>query len=208
MIRLSPRPGAAFTLAADGDQRQQANREVVSGHLGISSDWATIRQVHGQRVVEVRSSGQAPGEADGIFTRVSGLPVAVMSADCAAVVVGGPGGVGAAHAGWRGVAAGVVAALVEEMKAAGVAPSWAVVGPFIMPCCFEVGPEVARRFPGQVSVSRRGRTSVDLGGALGEQLGDLPTRWSQRCTLHQQGSFSYRRDATSQRMAAIGWVVQ
>lgn len=206
MIRPLPWPGAAFTLAANGDQRKQANREVVSQDLGIASNWATIRQVHGKRVAEVSDSGPVAGEADAIFTRVTGLPVAVMTADCAAVVMGGPQAVGAAHAGWRGVEAGVVPALVQEMKAAGVAPDWAVVGPFIMPCCFEVGPEVACRFPGQVTVSRRGRTSVDLGGALGDQLGDLPTWWARRCTLHQQGSFSYRRNATPQRMAAIGWV--
>lgn len=206
MIRPPLWPGAAFTLAADGDQRQQSTREVVSDDLGISSDWATVRQVHGKRVVEVTGPGPAAEEADAIFTTVAGLPVAVMTADCAAVLVGGTGGVGAAHAGWRGVEAGVVPALVEEMKAAGAGPSWAAVGPFIMGCCFEVGPEVARRFPGRVTLSRRGRTSVDLGGSLAEQLGDLPTWWSQRCTLHQQGSFSHRRDATSQRMAAIGWV--
>lgn len=206
MIQPLPWPGAAFTLAANGDQRQQATREVVSADLGISSEWATLRQVHGERVVEVTASGQVAGGADALFTRVAGLPVAVMLADCAAVVVGGPEGVGAAHAGWRGVEGGVVPALLEGMRSVGVAPSWAAVSPFIGPCCFEVGPEVARRFPRQVTVSRRGRTSVDLGAALAEQLGDLPTWWSQRCTLHQHGSFSHRGNGTVERMAAIGWV--
>lgn len=206
MIRSAPWPGVAFTLAVDGDQRRQAAREAVSAGLGISSEWATVRQVHGNRVVEATGSGLAEGEADAVFTKVAGLPVAVMTADCAAVVVGGESGVGVAHAGWRGAEAGVVACLVNEMRSAGVTLRWAAVGPFIGPCCFEVGPEVAARFPGQVTLSRGGDTSVDLGDALGEQLGDLPTWWSGRCTLHQSGCFSHRRNATIRRMAAIGWM--
>jgi hypothetical protein len=208
MIQPLPGRGAAFTLAADGDQRQQATREVVSADLGISPEWATLRQVHGNRVVEVAVSGQVAGGADGLFTKVAGLPVAVMAADCAAVLVGGSEGVGAAHAGWRGVEAEVVPALMGEMRAAGIAISWAAVSPFIGSCCFEVGPEVARRFPCQITLSLGGHTSVDLGAVLAEQIGDVPTWWSQRCTFHQQGSFSHRRNGTVKRMAAIGWVGQ
>lgn len=207
MIQPLPWPGAAFTVAANGDQRRQATRELVSAELGIPSEWATVRQVHGKQVAEVTGSGPAEWEADALFTKQAGLPVAVMAADCAAVVVGGSGGVGVAHAGWRGVVAGVLASLMGRMHSAGIALSWAAVGPFIGPCCFEVGPEVAARFPGMVTVSRQGGTSVDLGAALGEQLGDLPTWWSQRCTVHQPGCFSHRRNGSSQRMAAIGWVV-
>ncbi|MCQ3802621.1 MAG: polyphenol oxidase family protein [bacterium] len=206
MIRPLPWPGAAFTLAADGDQRIPRCRQIVAGKLGISPEWATVRQVHGNRAVEATRSGVVE-EADAVFTKVKGLPVAVMAADCAPVVVGGPAGVGVAHCGWRGVVAGVLSSLVDKMQSNGITPSWAAVGPFIGPCCFEVGPEVAARFPRQVSRTRIGQTSVDLGGALGEQLGDLPTWWSQRCTLHEPGCFSYRRNASSQRMAAIAWVI-
>lgn len=205
MIRPLRRPGAAFTLEADGDQKDPKMREKVSSKLGISSHWATVRQVHGRRVMEVTGPG-TDGEADGLFTRTAGVPVAVMAADCAGVVVGGPGGVGVAHAGWRGVEAGVVTALLAAMRSGGVAPSWAAVGPFIGPCCFEVGPEVARRFPSQGALSRRGRLSVDLGGALSRQLGEIPTWWSERCTVHQPGCFSHRRDRAGERMAAIGWI--
>ncbi len=206
MIRPLQRPGAAFTLKADGDQKNPAMRESISLKLGISSDWATVRQVHGTRVVEVGGPGLVEKEADALFTRVAGLVVAVMAADCAGVVVGGKGGVGVAHAGWRGVSAGVVASLMKAMRSVRVAPAWAAVGPFIGPCCFEVGPEVARRFLRQGALSRQGKPSVDLGGALAEQLGDLPTWWSERCTVHHPGCFSYRRDRTSGRMAAVGWI--
>ena len=193
-------------MADDGDQRQQDNRAAVSARLGISAEWATVQQVHGSEVVEVSGPGQVQEGADALFTRVAGLPVAVMAADCAAVLVGGSDGVGAAHAGWRGIVDGVVGTLKGVMQSAGITPTWAAVGPFIGPCCFEVGPEVANRFPGRVTRSLLGETSVDLGGALGEQLGDLPTWWSRRCTLHQPGCFSHRRDASLRRMAAIGWL--
>lgn len=181
-------------------------RGIVSERLGISSDWATVRQVHGTSVVEVVGPGHLAGGADGLFTTKVGLPVAVMAADCAGVVVGGDGGVGVAHAGWRGVAAGVVRSLLGTMRSGGVEPTWAAVGPFIGPCCFEVGPDVSRRFLSQRAASRRGRLSVDLGGALAEQLGDVPTWWSERCTVHQPGCYSHRRDRALKRMAAIGWV--
>lgn len=190
----------------DGDQRDPANRVAVSSALGISDDWARVKQVHGNRVIEIEQPGPFTQPADALFTKRAGLPVAVLSADCVAVVMGGAGGVGVAHAGWRGTEAGVVTALKRQMRSAGIELDWAAIGPFIESCCFEVGSEVAIRFPGHISRSRRGRTSVDLGGAIKEQLEDLPTWWSKRCTLHQPGSFSYRRDQTSQRMAAVGWI--
>ncbi len=206
MIQPSPWPGAAFTLARAGDQRNPVNRTAVSSRLGISREWATVKQVHSNRVVEVTVPGPVSVEADGLFTRTSGLPIAILTADCAAVMMGGVGGVGAAHAGWRGMAAGVVRALRKKMQSSGIVLDWAAVGPFIGPCCFEVGPEVAEQFPDQIGQSRQGMTSVDLGGAAREQLDDLPIWWSDQCTLHQPGCFSYRRDQTAERMAAVGWV--
>ncbi len=205
MIRPIPWPGAAFTRAVDGDQRNRANRAAASAVLGISGDWARVKQVHSNRVVEVTASGLAAEKADGLFTKVPGLPVSVLTADCLAVVIGGAGGVGAAHAGWKGMAAGVVANLGKRMRSAGIHLAWAAVGPFIGPCCFEVGPEVAVRFPKQVTRSRRGEIAVDLGRAAAEQLDDLPIWWSERCTLHQSGCFSHRGGGTPRRMAAIGW---
>ena len=133
MIQPLPCPGAAFTIESDGDQREQANREVVSAALGVSAEWATVYQVHGNRVVEVEVEGPGPVrmEADALFTRVPGLVVAVVTADCVAVVVGGTAGVGVAHAGWRGIAAGVVGGMVKAMRSVGLNLDWAAVGPFI-----------------------------------------------------------------------------
>lgn len=203
---IHPRAGVAFSLAAQGDQRQNlAARTVVSDLLGISPDWATVHQVHGRRVVQVDGAGDF-GEADAIFTRQAGLPIAVFTADCAGVVIGASEAVGVAHAGWRGAAGGVVPALLAAMERAGVVPRWAAIGPTIGSCCFEVGPEVAARFPGNVGSTSWGSTSVDLAGALVGQLGNLELWQAGVCTLHDEGSFSHRRNSAVDRMAAVAWV--
>jgi copper oxidase (laccase) domain-containing protein len=203
---IQPRQGVAFSEADDGDLRHDvAARHALARRLAISPHWATLGQVHGGRVVEVSGPGDQ-GEADAMFTRVGGLPLAVFTADCAGVVVHGAGGVGVAHAGWRGAIAGVVAALFEAMTAAGAPPRHAFLGPTIGPCCFEVGDEVAARFPGDRSFTTWGTGSVDLPGALLRQLGDLPVWQDGRCPYEDGRLFSHRRGRSIERMAALGWL--
>lgn len=203
---ISPFPGAAFTTAADGDQRSDdAARRRTAAALGIAGSWATVRQVHGAAVVEARGPGDQ-GEADALFTRRAGLPLAVFTADCLGVVVAADRGMGVAHAGWRGLAAGVVEALVGAMEAAGLEPQRAAIGPSIGPCCYEVGTVVATRFPTRLAETTWGTRSVDLAGAAVDALAGLPVVAVGACTLHAPGSFSHRRDATTARMAAIGWL--
>ncbi len=176
----------------------------MSERLGVAEEWATVTQVHGRGVVRVERPGPA-GEGDALFTTVPGLVLAVFTADCLGVVLGRPGMVGVAHAGWRGLSAGVLEALVDEMTSAGGAPTSAEIGPGIGPCCFEVGPEVAARFPEDVSTTGWGTTSVDLVAAARRRLHPIHVESDGRCT-HCQGGFSHRRDATRDRMAALGWV--
>jgi copper oxidase (laccase) domain-containing protein len=126
-------------------------------------------------------------------------------ADCFPVIVEGAGGVGIAHAGWRGTSAGVVPALLQAMRGAGVGPVRAAIGPGIGPCCFEVGPEVAARFPGRVAATTWGTTSVDLRGALLDQLDGLEVWVAEACTMSGEGFHSYRRDGTPLRQAAVAW---
>ncbi|NND84935.1 MAG: polyphenol oxidase family protein, partial [Acidimicrobiia bacterium] len=131
MIRLL---GAAFTTAADGDQLDDVHRAAVSARLGISADWALAMQVHGASAAIATSPGPA-GAVDGLVTTEPDLPIAVRTADCAGVVLHGHGSVGVAHAGWRGAAAGIVPAVVEEMAVLGAPPLRGVIGPHIGPCC-------------------------------------------------------------------------
>lgn len=205
MIRA---PGApvAFSEAVDGDQRgDPAARARLARELGVSDSWATASQVHGASVLEVDSPGDS-GEGDALWTTRPGLPLAVFTADCFGVVLTAPDAVGVAHAGWRGVTAGVVAALRERMAGAGRAPDGAWVGPGIGSCCFEVGGEVVDRLPGHARVTTWGSQSIDLAAAIREQLGGIEPGFVGGCTRHDARWLSHRRDATTGRMAAIGWL--
>jgi copper oxidase (laccase) domain-containing protein len=116
---LSPGyPGVAFTTADEGDIRgNPAERVVVAERLGIPQQWAVADQVHGRVVVRAETPVNH-GEADALFTTRTDLPLAVFTADCLGVALISEGAVGVAHSGWRGVAAGVVPALLEAMTRA------------------------------------------------------------------------------------------
>lgn len=206
MIRAPGPGGVVFSESQDGDLASdlQARARLSSG-LGIGDRWATLNQVHGNLVHRITGPGPA-GDGDALWTTVPGLPLAVFTADCHGVVLAGAGAVGIAHAGWRGVEAGVVTALIAEMTGAGVAPAAAAVGPGIGPCCFEVGPEVAARFPGHTSTTTWETESVDLAGAIRDQLAGLDIWVAAPCTFHDEGLFSYRRDGTKKRLASIAWI--
>ncbi len=196
----------AFTTASDGDVRvDTVARASVSSTLGMSERWATVSQVHGDRLLVVDHPGAA-GEADAILTTAPGLPVAVFTADCIGVVVEGDGAVGVAHAGWRGARAGVVDRLVDGFTSVGVEPRTATLGPHIRSCCFEVGPEVAGEFGDHVGETTWGTPSVDLAGYLTSRLVGLDVADFGVCTMCGEDGFSHRRDATPSRMAAVGWL--
>ena len=205
MIRHPGKHGVAFSQASDGDQKDPENRAALAGMLGISDEWAHVRQVHGATVHRVDSAGPA-GDGDAIWTSASQLPVAVFTADCFGVVVGSDDAVGVAHAGWRGAVAGVVATLIGDMESHGFAPIWSALGPGIDDCCFEVGPEVAERFPGHTSQTTWGTRSVNLRGAVKDQLGDLPLWNVESCTYSDEGWFSYRRRSASERLVTLAWL--
>ena len=118
----------------------------------------------------------------------------------------GPRGVGIAHAGWRGASAGVVGALRRAMDREGIAAERACIGPGIRSCCFEVGPEVLARFQGHHASTTWGTPSVDIVGALRDELAGLEIIESGECTRCGVGYFSHRRDGTRDRMAGVAWL--
>ena len=180
----------------------------VSMSIGIQPEWATIRQVHGAAVLEVARPGRA-GVGDALVTRAIGLPLAVLTADCGGIVLESDGAVGVVHAGWRGVAAGVVAeaaGYLEGLSEGRKRVSRAAVGPLIGPCCFEVGDEVVERLGGWQSTTRWGTTSVDLGEAIRAQVPGASWWSADACTRCGEGWFSFRATGTESRMAAIGWM--
>ncbi|MCI0424585.1 MAG: polyphenol oxidase family protein [Actinobacteria bacterium] len=206
MIRPPVGAGAAFSEAGDGDVRNDPTaRGGLSRRLGIATEWATLRQVHGAHVVEAVGPGPQ-GEADAIWTTRNGLPVGVFTADCFGVVLHADDAVGVAHAGWRGARSGVVSRLAAVMSEAGHAPRRAMVGPGIRACCFEVGLEVAEHFPGAQTTTTWGTLSVDLPAVIVTQLGGLDVDVIEGCTRHEDRFFSHRRDGTRQRQTALGWI--
>lgn len=149
------------------------NRRRVLAALGLLPDrLGTAGQVHGAEVASVSAPGHAVG-CDVLVTRTPGLAIAVTSADCLPILLVSPGAVAAAHAGWRGIAAGAPRAALAALCAAGGVPPGRVeahFGPCIRPCCYEVGAEVAHRFP-DAAVSRvGGALRLDLAAAARLQL--------------------------------------
>ena len=205
MIRPSV-AGVAFGTAADGDPRiDDVARAAVSSSLGIASEWAWVRQVHGAVVVEPEGAGIGD-EADALITMNPALPIAVSVADCLPVALICDGAVGIAHAGWRGAAGGVVGATIAALVAGGHQPHTAVIGPGIGPCCFEVGDEVADRFPGHRSRTSWDTVSVDLPGAVAADLAGLDVEMVGGCTHHQDRFHSYRNDGTNHRQFGVAWI--
>lgn len=174
------------------------------------------KQVHGRAVVDAAAcigADEAP-EADVIVSADADRCVAVVTADCVPVLLAAPGGavVAAVHAGWRGLAAGVVAAGVAALAArAGVAAGEcrAAIGPHIGQCCYEVDEPVLAALEAQMGPparaaarpSRPGHARLDLGAACSAALraaglpaGAVGTR-AVACTACDPGRFtSYRRE--------------
>lgn len=198
--------GVAFGTAADGNPRLDPKAlEAAAGELGITSDWAWVRQIHGARVERASVPGIG-GEADGLFTTDPGVAVAVSVADCLPVALLAEGAAGLAHAGWRGAVAGVVEATATAMREAGHPPHTAVVGPGIGPCCFEVGPEVAEQFGGYLATTSWGTTSVDLPAAVSARAQPLRVIATAGCTHHDDRFHSFRETGTDRRQFGVAWV--
>lgn len=131
-----------FTSCTDGSfalseaaEHLAARRTAVAG---VPVTW--LRQVHGARCVVVERPGDACGvEADAAVTATPGAALSVITADCAPVLLHGDGVVGAAHAGWRGLAAGVLQETVRQMRALGAEDVTAQLGPCIRGRCYEFG---------------------------------------------------------------------
>jgi len=204
-----------------------ANRRLLATATGASPVY--LRQVHGTRVVRVDAGDAAPHaparEADAVVTTDPGVACVVQAADCLPVLLAAPDGraVGAAHAGWRGLAGGVVEAAVDGVAAAaGCAPGELVawLGACIGPDAFEVGGDVldafavardddARATP-RFRAKGRGKWLADLAGLARDRLARVGVRdvsgggW---CTVSDPVRFfSYRRDGVTGRMAAAIWI--
>jgi YfiH family protein len=196
-----------------------ANRERLNQLLPQAPRW--LRQVHGSTVVEAESLDSLV-EADASTSITPGVVCAVLIADCMPVLVASRDGrgVGAAHAGWRGLAAGVIQNTVRALRARlgdPQAPLVAYLGPAIGPAHFEVGGEVLDAMLAQLADARSafvasgaGKYRADL-FALGRmalaQIGVKVVGGGTDCTYSDPARFySYRRDRVTGRHAALIWI--
>jgi YfiH family protein len=200
-----PRVHAFATTRELGDLKNEEARRRLRALLPSDPVW--LRQVHGTRVVEL----PAAGEADAAVTREPEKVCVVQMADCMPVLFTDIAGttVAAAHAGWRGLAGGVLEATVAAMRIR-EERLLAWLGPAIGPRVYEVGDEVRAAFSGYefaFTPTRPGHWLLDLYGVAREKLKRLrKVSGGGFCTYSDaQNFFSYRRDRTSARMAAVIW---
>lgn len=191
---------------ADDPEAVAENRRRLLAALGLAPErLVTAGQVHGARVVRVDGPGHMP-ECDALLTTRAGLALAVTTADCMSILFAAPGAVAAAHSGWRGTAERMPAVTLDAVcAAAGVTPGAVRVflGPCIRACCYEVGEEVAARFPAATVRRDRPRPHLDLPLAARLQLAaaGLPEEALHDCgactACDRDAYYSYRRDGAA-----------
>jgi polyphenol oxidase len=213
----------------DSAEAVAENRRRVGASLRLPGEPVWLEQVHGVEVVEIRGNAAelpngaaeshtgGPPRADASVTRAAGRVCAIRVADCMPVLFAALDGsaVGAAHAGWRGLAGGVLEATIRRL---GVPASRLIawMGPAIGPEHFEVGDDVRAAFverdegaDGAFVANARGRWQCDLYALARRNLMALGVQevygggW---CTFEETDRFfSYRRDGQCGRMAALIW---
>jgi len=218
---VSVAPYASLNLGdhvGDDPVAVAANRRILQASLPAQPVW--LKQVHGRGIVVADHATGVP-EADGSVARKAGVVCAALTADCLPVLLCDRAGtvVAAVHAGWRGLADGVVEAAVKAMTVeAGEILAW--LGPAIGPQAFEVGGEVRQIFMANDPAAEAAFIPSPCAGA-GKWLADIYLLARQRlarigvsqvyggkyCThAEAERFFSYRRDGVTGRMASLVWL--
>lgn len=216
-------PFDAFNLGTRyGDYRDdpavvEANRRELVERFGLPGAPQWLRQVHGTAVVSVDRVESEEPVADAAVTRHPGVALAILTADCLPVLFASDDGqvIGAAHAGWRGLVAGVL----ENTVAAMAVPAASIIvwlGPAAGPASYEIGAEVHDAFVAHdagaasaFTATRPGHWRVDLYALARQRLhaaGITRVSGGGRDTIGEADQFfSHRRDAQTGRMATIVW---
>ena len=196
----------------DVEQHVKSNRERLAQWLPAAPQW--LRQVHGVTVARHPGMPGDEREADAVVAFAPGQVCAVLTADCLPVLFCDRSGsrIAVAHAGWRGLAAGVLQATVNALES-DPADLMAWLGPAIGPAVYEVGEEVAAAFPDeftQAFAPRGERWLLDLYAVARLKLasaGVSAVFGGGLCTYSDPGRFySFRRDGVTGRMATLVWL--
>jgi purine-nucleoside/S-methyl-5'-thioadenosine phosphorylase / adenosine deaminase len=191
-------------LTDDDPELVKRNRDTLERELNLQM--AFVRQVHGARVIRSAEPATHPPEADGQATASRAYAPTVLTADCLPIALAADGAVAMLHAGWRGLAAGVIDEGVRALREVGGEGSIsAAIGPGAGPCCYEVGEEVLSVFdePGP-NLDLKAIADRQLEQAGAEVVHDVGL-----CTIcsAQELFFSHRRDrGVTGRQAGIAWL--
>jgi purine-nucleoside/S-methyl-5'-thioadenosine phosphorylase / adenosine deaminase len=191
------------------------NRARIAAAAGLRRPdaWIWLDQVHGAVVHLAAEPVDDTPEADAAVTSTPGLPLVVVTADCAPVVIACDDAIGVVHAGHRGLRAGVIERAVTQLRAMGLGSIRAFLGPCIRPARYEFGAEdlaaLVDHFGDDVaSTTSDGRPAFDIPAAVrialvraGVEPDDVED--SGVCTASSPELFSYRRDGTTGRQATI-----
>lgn len=204
-------------LVGDAQESVEKNRRQLQQQLGLTNPPLWLTQVHGTDIFQAEESLSVPPVADGAVSHTRELALTVMTADCLPVLFCNKAGtvIATAHAGWRGLCAGILEKTIEAMQ---VAPDelLAWIGPTIGPTAFEVGNEVKTAFVDYAAEAEQAfkpqgekwlanlfmlaRQRLQAAGVTAIYGGDL-------CTFSDpQRFYSYRRDGQTGRMAGLIWL--
>jgi YfiH family protein len=189
------------------------NRGLVAERLALPLPecWAWMEQVHGAGVVTVDGPTDRPPVADALVTSTTGLPLAVVTADCAPIAIACEGAVGVVHAGHRGLLAGVIERAVGALRAIGRGDVRAVLGPCIRAPRYEFGERdlaslVDAFGPRVASRTEWDTPAFDITAAVHialQRTGVAAIDDDGECTATSRDYFSYRRDGVTGRQATI-----
>ncbi|HET8537987.1 MAG TPA: polyphenol oxidase family protein [Solirubrobacteraceae bacterium] len=209
---VSEGPYAELNLGlytGDDPEAVSANHELLAAQVGLTRrDFALGHQVHGTEVRALReppSDEDRAADADGQATRLEGVAPLVLVADCLPVALSTGDGVAMLHAGWRGLAGGVLERGVATLRGLGARGELhAAIGPGAGACCYEAGAEV------HAAVGHSAGRNVDLKAAAAERLRDLGASEVQDvgiCTICDERYFSHRRSGgVTGRQAGVAWL--
>ncbi len=189
------------------------NRRRVARAAGLPDPrlWVWLRQVHGTRVHVATGPTARPPEADAAVTATRGLPLAILTADCAPIALVSDDAVGVVHAGHRGLVDGVIENAMAELRAIGNGPVRAFLGPCIRPDRYEFGSdELARAVeelgPGVAARTAAGQPALDIPAGVRIALERADVDAFDDCGVCTSASseyFSYRRDGTTGRQVTV-----